>query len=178
MTINHMNFFNSKRPKNRNISLTMGVLFFSVGILDFYLNNYSNTNITSFLPRIINFFTPLIFAVIGLHLIRIEFSGIKILDSLNKNINTSNFNAVLSTSIILLVIFAAPPLLNWLIFDANFAGDSKDACTGGGACWVYIKVWFNRFMYGMYPNAEQWRVNLTFQLILKDQQQILMVYLL
>ena len=68
----------SKHHKNRNISLILGVLFFSVGIIDFYLNNYFNTNITSFLPRIINFFTPLIFAVIGLHLIRIEFSGIKI----------------------------------------------------------------------------------------------------
>jgi general L-amino acid transport system permease protein len=168
MTINNMNFFKlkTKHQKNRNISLILGVLFFSVGIIDFYLNNYFNTNITFFLPRIINFFTPLIFAVIGLHLIRIEFSGIKILDSLNKNINTSNFNAVLSTSIILLIIFAAPPLLNWLIFDANIVGDSKEACTGGGACWVYIKVWFNRFMYGMYPNAEQWRINVTFIAVL------------
>jgi len=166
MAINHMNFFKSKRQKNRNIILIMGVLFFSVGIIDFYLNNYFNTNITSFLPRIINFFTPLIFAVIGLHLIRMEFSGIKVLDSLNKNINTSNFNAVLSTSIILLIIFAVPPLLNWLIFDANIAGDTKEACTGGGACWVYIKVWLNRFMYGMYPNAEQWRINITFITVL------------
>ena len=168
MTINNMNFFKlkTKHQKNRNISLILGVLFFSVGIIDFYLNNYFNTNITFFLPRIINFFTPLIFSVIGLHLIRIEFSGIKILDSLNKNINTSNFNAVLSTSIILLIIFAAPPLLNWLIFDANIVGDSKEACTGGGACWVYIKVWFNRFMYGMYPNAEQWRINVTFIAVL------------
>ena len=119
MTINHMNFFKPKHQKDRNISLIIGVLFFSIGILDFYLNNYFNTNITSFLPRFINFFTPLIFSVFGLHLMRIEFSGIKILDKLNKNINTSNFNAVLSTSIILLVIFGLPPLLNWFIFDAN-----------------------------------------------------------
>jgi len=168
MTINNMNFFKPKpkHQKNKNIYLILGVLFFSVGIIDFYLNNYFNINITSFLPRIINFFTPLIFAVIGLHLIRIEFSGIKILDSLNKNINTSNFNAVLSTSIILLIIFALPPLLNWFIFDANFVGDTKESCSGGGACWVYIKVWFNRFMYGMYPNAEQWRINVTFMAVL------------
>jgi len=168
MTINNMNFFKEKPKfqKNINIYLILGILFFSVGIIDFYLNNYFNINITYFLPRIINFFTPLIFSVIGLHLIRIEFSGIKILDKLNKNINTNNFNAALSTSIILLVIFAAPPLLNWLIFDANIVGDTKEACTGGGACWVYIKIWFNRFMYGMYPNAEQWRVNVTFIAVL------------
>ena len=166
MSINNFNLLKSKHQKNRNISLILGVVFFSVGIVDFYLNNYYSTNITSFLPRVINFFTPLFFAVLGLHLIRIEFSGIKILDSLNKNINTSNFNAVLSTSIILLIIFALPPLLNWFIFDANIAGDTKEACTGGGACWVYIKVWFNRFMYGMYPNAEQWRINVTFLAVL------------
>jgi general L-amino acid transport system permease protein len=152
--------------KNLPLFLTLGTLFFSVGIIDFYSNNFLNINITSFLPRIINFFTPLIFAVIGLHFIRIEFSGIKILDNLNKNINTNNFNATLSVSIVLLIIFALPPLLNWFIFDANIAGDTKEACTGGGACWVYIKVWFNRFMYGMYPNAEQWRINLTFVVVL------------
>ena len=166
MSMNNFNLLKSNHQKKRNISLILGVIFFSVGILDFYLNNFFNTNITSFLPRIINFFTPLIFAVIGLHLIRIEFSGIKFLDNLNKNINTNNFNAVLSTSIILLIIFAFPPLLNWLILDANFTGDTKEACTGGGACWVYIKVWFNRFMYGMYPNAEQWRINTTFIAVL------------
>ena len=44
---------------------------------------------------LLSFFTPLIFGMIGLHLIRIEFSGIKILDELNKNINTNNFNAAL-----------------------------------------------------------------------------------
>ena len=163
-----MTKINLLKPDNNNLPLflTLGGAFFAFGILDFYLNNFSNINITSFLPRIINFFTPLIFGVIGLHLIRIEFSGIKILDNLNKNINTTNFNAALSVSIILLIIFGLPPLLNWLILDANFAGDTKDACTGGGACWVYIKVWFNRFMYGMYPNAEQWRVNLTFIAVL------------
>ncbi len=163
-----MTNINLLKPDNKNLPLflTLGGLFFAFGIFDFYLNNFLNINITSFLPRLINFFIPLIFAVIGLHFVRIEFSGIKILDSLNKNINPSNFNAVLSLCIIFLIIFALPPLLNWFIFDANIAGDTKEACTGGGACWVYIKVWFNRFMYGMYPNAEQWRINVTFIAVL------------
>jgi len=163
-----MTNINFLKPDNKNLPLflTLGSLFFVFGIFDFYSSNFLNTNITSFLPRIINFFTPLIFAVIGLHFIRIEFSGIKILDNLNKNINTSNFNAILSVMIILLIIFAFPPLLNWLIFDANIVGDTKEACSGSGACWVYIKVWFNRFMYGMYPNAEQWRINVTFVAVL------------
>ena len=151
---------------NLNIFLILGGLFFTLGILDFCLNNFLEKNITSFLPGFISFFTPLIFGIIGLHFIRIEFSGIKQLDNLNKNINTNNFNAALSIIIILLIIFSVAPLINWFILDANFVGETKEACTGGGACWVYIKIWFNRFMYGMYPNAEQWRVNLTFALVL------------
>ena len=104
--------------------------------------------------------------MIGLYFVRIEFSGIKQLDNLNKNINTSNFNAALSISIILLILFSIVPLLNWFILEATFVGDSKEACTGDGACWVYIKIWFNRFIYGMYPNTEQWRVNVTFIVVL------------
>ena len=83
---------------NLNLFLVVGALFFSLGIIDFCLNNFYDTNITGFLPGFISFFTPLIFGMIGLHLIRIEFSGIKILDELNKNINTNNFNAALSLS--------------------------------------------------------------------------------
>ena len=163
-----MTEINLLKPNNKNLSLflCLGSLFFILSIIDFSLNNFLDKNITFFLPRYINFFTPLIFGVIGLHFIRIEFSGIKKLDALNKNINTNNFNAALSLFIIFLLIFCISPLLNWFIFDANISGNTKEACTGSGACWVYIKVWFNRFMYGMYPNVEQWRVNLSFAIVL------------
>ena len=163
-----MEKINFLKPNNKNLILflTLGTLFFVLSIIDFSLNNFLGKNITFFLPRYINFFTPLIFGIIGLHFIRIEFSGIKHLDILNKNINTNNFNAALSLFIIFLLVFCIPPLLNWFIFDANISGNTKADCTGNGACWVYIKVWFNRFMYGMYPNAEQWRINLSFAIVL------------
>ncbi|MDC0215571.1 amino acid ABC transporter permease [Candidatus Pelagibacter sp.] len=163
-----MKKINILKPNLQNLYfyLFLGGLFFGLSILDFCLNNFLEKNITSFLPSYISFFTPLFFGMLGLHFIRIEFSGIKLLDNLNKNINTNNFNAALSISIILLIIFSVTPLLNWFILEANFIGDSKESCTGEGACWVYIKVWLNRFIYGMYPNAEQWRVNLTFAIVL------------
>ena len=163
-----MKKINFLKPDNKNLSLflTLGGIFFILSIVDFSLNNFLDKNITSFLPRYINYFTPLIFGIIGLHFFRVEFSGIKKLDTINKNINTNNFNATLSLFIIFLLIFCIPPLLNWFIFDANISGDTKEACTGSGACWVYIKVWFRRFMYGMYPNTEQWRINLSFAIVL------------
>ncbi|NCW36999.1 MAG: amino acid ABC transporter permease, partial [Proteobacteria bacterium] len=147
---------------NLNTFLTVGSLFVLISFLDVFLNSFYQINFTNFLPKKLNFVFPLIIGFIGLYFIRIEKSGYNFLDSLNKNINTNNFNAILSLLIIFIIIKSLPPLLSWFIIDASFSGESKDVCTGSGACWTYIKVWLNRFMYGMYPNAEQWRINLSF----------------
>ena len=159
-----MNKINFLTPDKNNLYtfLYIGIFLFFFSVLDVTLNSFFNINLTSFLPDTLSFFLPLILGFIGLHFIRIEYSGIKYLDLINKNINTNNFNALLSLLIIFIFIKLLPPTLSWFIIDANIAGDSRDSCTGTGACWTYIKVWFNRFMYGMYPNAEQWRINLSF----------------
>ena len=159
-----MNKLNFLQPDKNNLSthLYAGATLVSFSIFIVFLNSFFNKDLISFLPETISFFLPLVLGFIGLHLIRIDYSGLKLLDKINKNINTNNFNAFLSLLILFIVIKALPPLLSWFILDANIAGDSKDVCTGTGACWTYIKIWFNRFMYGMYPNAEQWRINLSF----------------
>ena len=59
-----------------------------------------------------------------------------------------------------LLWLAVPPVLDWLVLSASWIGDSRDACTDGGACWVFVRVRFAQFMYGFYPEAERWRVNL------------------
>ena len=159
-----MNKLNFLRPniENLNTYLYSGIFLISIAILDVSLSSFFSTNITSFLPNFISFLLPLILGTVGLHFIRIEFSGIKNLDLLNKNINTNTFNAVLTLLIIFAVIKSIPPFLSWFFIDATISGDTKDACTGTGACWTYIKIWLNRFIYGMYPNELQWRINLSF----------------
>ena len=159
-----MQKINLLSPDKNNLYtyLYVGGFLFFISIFDVSLNSFFSINLTSFLPGSLSFILPLILGFMGLHLIRIEYSGIKMLDLINKNINTNSFNAFLSLVIIFVIIKSLPPILSWFILDANIAGDSKDVCTGTGACWTYIKIWFNRFMYGMYPNAEQWRINLSF----------------
>ncbi len=159
--MNKLNFLQPDK-NNLNIYLYTGVTLVSLSIFIVFLNSFFSKDLISFLPETISFLLPLVLGFIGLNLIRIDYSGLKFLDKINKNINTNNFNAFLSLLIVFVVIKALPPLLSWFILDANIAGDSKDVCTGTGACWTYIKIWFNRFMYGMYPNAEQWRINLSF----------------
>ena len=159
-----MSKINFLKPDKQNLNtyLYSGLFLLSISILDVFINSFFKINITSFLPNFVSFLLPLILGFIGLYLIRIEFSGIKNLELLNKNINTSNFNAVLTLLIIFIIIKSIPPVMSWFILDANIAGDSKEACSGSGACWTYIKVWLRRFMYGMYPNPEQWRINVAF----------------
>ena len=148
--------------ENLNTSLSIGIPLIALSFIDFLSNTFLNLNITSFLPGTLSYFFPLIIGTLGLYFVRIEFSGIRLLDNFNKNVNSSTFNAALTLLIIFILIKYTPPLLNWLFFDADFAGSSKDDCTSGGACWVFVKVWFKRFMYGMYPNPEQWRINTAF----------------
>jgi len=52
------------------------------------------------------------------------------------------------------------PLVEWVFIDANFDGTSRADCTSGGACWVFVRARFGQFMYGLYPPAERWRVDL------------------
>ena len=164
--IKSLNFLGTPSRDKLNLFISIGAFLFVLGIIDVILNSFFEINITSVLPRWLNFFTPLIFSFIGLYYIRIEFSGNRILDNLNKNINSNWFNAVLSLLIIFVLIQNIPPLLNWLFFDANFVGETKEECTGSGACWIFVKIWFPRFIYGLYPNAEIWRINLSFLMLI------------
>ena len=79
---------------NLNTFLYLGTFLFFISIFDVFLNSFFNVNLTGFLPNFLSFLLPLILGFIGLYFIRIEYSGIKNLDLLNKHINTNNFNAI------------------------------------------------------------------------------------
>ena len=149
------------KPTKENLKsfVTIGGFLVSISFVDVLANTFLNLNFTGFLPSKLSYFAPLIIGTIGLYLIRIEFSGNKLLNKINTNFNSNNFNAILSLIVIFALIKYIPPVLNWFFFDANFTGNTKEDCTDSGACWVFVKVWFNRFVYGMYPDTEQWRIN-------------------
>jgi len=164
--IKNLNFLGKPNRDKLNLFISIGSTLFLLGIVDVTLNSFFEINITSFLPKWINYFTPILFGFLGLYYLRIDFSGNIRLDSLNKNINSNWFNSLLTLLIIFALIQNIPPLLNWLFFDANFVGETKEECTGSGACWIFIKIWFPRLIYGLYPNAEIWRINLSFILLI------------
>ncbi|MFP6849556.1 MAG: amino acid ABC transporter permease [Pseudomonas sp.] len=80
---------------------------------------------------------------------------------LRSNLFSSVPNTLLTILAAYLVWLMIPPLLDWAIFSADWAGTTRADCTGNGACWVFIQQRFGQFMYGFYPTELRWRVDLT-----------------
>ena len=81
---------------------------------------------------------------------------------LRKNLFSSYFNTLLTLVCLVSICKLLPIIVNWAFIHADFRGNSASYCTSGGACWVFIKIRFNQFMYGFYPQEEQWRINLSY----------------
>jgi len=60
-----------------------------------------------------------------------------------------------------LALLALWPLLDWALFGAYWGGRGETACPDrSGACWPFVAERFGQLVYGAYPHAERWRVNL------------------
>ncbi len=69
---------------------------------------------------------------------------------------------------ILVVYLVIPPLVQFFIIDAVWTGNGRGACLPKdvghevGACWPFIAAKFDQLIYGFYPAAERWRVNVVY----------------
>ncbi|MGY9017331.1 MAG: amino acid ABC transporter permease [Alphaproteobacteria bacterium] len=95
-----------------------------------------------------------------------------------KNLFSSWINTLITILTIYFIYEVSFFFLDWAVFKAdfltNFRGEriidrtfcSKNIEPGSyGACWTIIHVRFYQFMYGFYPAAEVWRVNLVLFLL-------------
>lgn len=79
-------------------------------------------------------------------------------------------NTLLTVLSALLIWFTVVPTIRFLLVDAVWHGADRNACLAEnvghpvGACWPYVTAKLTQFIYGFYPAAERWRVNLTFLL--------------
>ncbi len=87
-------------------------------------------------------------------------------------LRTNLFSTWGNTALTLIGAWLAGTLLyvsiDWLLVRAVFEGADGTACEapGVGACWPFIRAKFGLFMFGRYPDAERWRVLLTYALAL------------
>jgi general L-amino acid transport system permease protein len=83
-----------------------------------------------------------------------------------RNLFSSPFQIFLSCLAIYFLYLVIPPIIRWAFLDAHWGGVSREDCAGAGACWVFIKARFGQFVYGFYPEAERWRVDAVFLLLI------------
>jgi general L-amino acid transport system permease protein len=83
---------------------------------------------------------------------------------------SSPLNVLLTLATLILLSWLLPPLVNFLFVDAVWSGADRAACrtkTAGqpvGACWAFVRDRLSYFVYGSYPVAERWRVDVVFVL--------------
>ena len=80
-------------------------------------------------------------------------------------------STVLTILIVLLLVLIVPPVIDFLLVDAVWSGSNREACLPTatrpevGACWAFIGDRFAYTIYGSYPIAERWRVDVFFGLL-------------
>jgi len=92
-------------------------------------------------------------------------TNVGVIGWLRSNLFSSLSNTLLTLLAIYIIYLVIVPTVNWVFLDSDWVGESRDACTSGGACWVFIAARFNLFMYGFYPESGYWRINLAFAIL-------------
>ena len=94
-----------------------------------------------------------------------------------ENLVSSPLNILQTLIAIGILALIVPGLIQFGLVDAVWTGENREVCAtteqvGGirepgwsGACWAYVGTYFQQFIYGTYPFAERWRVNVVFVLL-------------
>lgn len=71
-------------------------------------------------------------------------------------------DTLISLLLIGIAFMALPTLFRWAVLDAQWTGSVEAGCDRAGACWIFVREKLPQFIYGFFPAAEQWRVNIVF----------------
>ncbi len=86
---------------------------------------------------------------------------------LRDNLFSSIGNSILTIVGLYLIWAVLSGIVSWGFVNATWiAKDGGECRVNSGACWPFVGAKFSQFMYGRYPDAERWRVNLTYFLAL------------
>ncbi|MGI8527581.1 MAG: amino acid ABC transporter permease [Pseudolabrys sp.] len=81
------------------------------------------------------------------------------------------FNIALTVITLLLLVWVVPEAVRFLIIDAVWSGQDREACIytaqhpDVGACWPFVWDRAAYFVYGSYPIPERWRVDIFFAML-------------
>jgi general L-amino acid transport system permease protein len=95
-------------------------------------------------------------------------SAMGVLAWMRQRLFASWVNAGLTIALLLLIFFAVPALVRFLLIDAVWTGTDREACDpmkvghAVGACWPFIGAKFAQLICGFYPADQRWRVAVIF----------------
>ena len=86
---------------------------------------------------------------------------------LKNNLFSSLSNSILTLLSLYLLYLLIEGGLSWFVVDAVVDANDKPGCRkiADGACWAVIVKRFDQFIYGFYPLAERWRIDVSFCLL-------------
>ncbi len=88
------------------------------------------------------------------------------------NLFSSPFNIVLTLVAVYVLMSIIPPVVEWALVKSVWTAENRVECWAkmevpeGAACWAFVKSRLQLFIYGFYPHAERWRVQLSFVLLI------------
>jgi general L-amino acid transport system permease protein len=84
--------------------------------------------------------------------------------ALRERIFNSTLGAVFAAVIAAFLLWTVWTIINWAIFRGVWTAPDRELCNveGAGACWPFIKARAVQWVYGFYPVAERWRVDLVY----------------
>lgn len=82
-----------------------------------------------------------------------------------RHLFSSPLNILVTLAMVVLLVWAVPPLFRWLFVDAVWTGTNRDACLPKngepmGACWAFVHAKLAQFTFGSYPADQRWRPSL------------------
>ncbi len=88
------------------------------------------------------------------------------------NLFSSPFNIVLTLVAVYVLMSIIPPVVEWALVKSVWTAENRVDCWAqmevpeSAACWAFVKSRLQLFIYGFYPQAERWRVQLSFVLLI------------
>ena len=93
------------------------------------------------------------------------YSTVGVIRWLRENMFYSVFSSAITIGCVYVIYMGLAAFWDWGITKAVWEASSKRECTDtspDGACWAGVFAWFNSYIYGRYPDPQQWRINLAF----------------
>ena len=81
---------------------------------------------------------------------------------LRKHLFSNAINSVITVALFAFLLSSLWSIFQWGFWNADWVGSTRADCTREAACWVFIHVRFEQFMFGFYPEEEVWRPTLFF----------------